>query len=221
MKKQLLTLLFLSAIIPAFAQTYATPELKEQEEKHRAEKMEWIKNNPEAYRAQCINIGENLKDLSDVGLEGNPAEGGEGPVSEIKMNGSGNKYNEPPSPERKEILTIDKKDTSLYKLVSVRIVDINNKYTQEEKNYLELEAENWYYNESILIDWNKNLWYSIPRDSHSSPTTSIINRESSSLESINCIGCQPVKFNITEQTPSKLIFLIEMEEEDFSYQLEF
>ena len=157
-----------------YSQTYATPELKAQAEKWEAERLEWIKKNPEEYRKQGGDPDAYIKENTKV-LE-KPAE-----VVRYK------------SP-------VDLKDKSLFILAEIIAVDINHKHTETEMIAYNLEAKGELEKLNYVIDFDKNTWYYIPRNTQKQPYAKVFNIENKILQFTNCKECEDNMFTIIEQT---------------------
>lgn len=152
-----------------FSQTYATPELKAQAEKWEAERLDWIKKNPEEYRKQ----------------------GGD-PEAYIKAN---TKVVEKPI----ELSTSETKNeifnTSFYKLVNIIAVNPNNSLSKEELNIYQLDANSEFETYNIFIDWDKKLSYTTNKKTSLQNITDIsyikISKENNTY---NCVDCGSLVF---------------------------
>lgn len=180
-----------------FSQTYATPELKAQAEKWEAERLEWIKKNPEEYRKQGGDPDAYIKENTKV-LE-KPAE-----VVRYK------------SP-------VDLKDKSLFILAEIIAVDINHKHTETEMIAYNLEAKGELEKLNYVIDFDKNTWYYIPRNTQKQPYAKVFNIENKILQFTNCKECEDNMFTIIEQTQNTFTVQLKPQDEGqfFVYQITF
>ncbi len=180
-----------------FSQTYATPELKAQAEKWEAERLEWIKKNPEEYRKQ----------------------GGD-PEAYIKEN---TKVLEKPAEVVRYKSPVDLKDKSLFILAEIIAVDINHKHTETEMIAYNLEAKGELEKLNYVIDFDKNTWYYIPRNTQKQPYAKVFNIENKILQFTNCKECEDNMFTIIEQTQNTFTVQLKPQDEGqfFVYQITF
>ena len=162
-----------------------------------AKKLEWIKNYPEEYRAKGGKP-------EDVIIEINRREN-KLPVAKT--------YSSP----------IDITDTSLYKLVSVDALDIYNKHTEAEMEIFKKEALEEPNRMNIVIDWEKQLWYYIPRNTEKKPRIKEFTVADNQILFTDCKDCEDNKFFIITQNSYGLILQLKPQDEGhfFVYQLEF
>lgn len=195
--KTVFLIIFSAAASNIFAQTYATPELKQKAEKEQIDKLEWVKKNSKEYRKKGGDSDAYIKENTKV-LE-KPAE-----VVRYK------------SP-------VDLKDKSLFKLVEITAVDINHKHTAQEMAAFNLEAKGEFDRFNMVIDFVKNTWYYIPRNIEKQPYTKDFNIESKVLQFSNCKECDDNTFTIVEQTTNSFVVQLKPQDEGqyFVYQFTF
>jgi hypothetical protein len=162
-----------------------------------AKKLEWIKNHPEEYRAKGGNP-------EDVIIEFNKREN---KTPEVKT------YSSP----------VDITDTSLYKLVSVDALDIYNRHTAAEMEIFKKEASEEPIRMNIVIDWEKQRWYYIPRNIEKKPRLKEFTIADNQILFTDCKECEDNKFTIIAKTSRSLILQLKLQDEGhfFVYQLEF
>lgn len=168
------------------AQTYATPELKQKAEAEMAAKLERIKKDPEAYRAQGGNPELVLQTAK-------PAEKPAPPVL----------YDAP----------VDLSRTDLYKLTAVDAVDVDKKHTREEMEAYQAEAEGEFLKTNIVLDWENQRWYTIPRDRHDQPEEKVFRADNNRIRFVDCPTCQDNTFSIVERTENTLVLQLRPQDE--------
>lgn len=169
------------------AQTYATPELKQKAEAEMAAKRQRIQKDPEAYRAQGGNAEQFLQAAA-----AKPAEK-QAPVP----------FDAP----------VDLSRTDLYKLTAVDAVDVDKKHTREEMEAYQAEAEGEFLKTNIVLDWENQRWYTIPRDRHDQPEEKVFRAENGLLRFVGCQACQDNKFTIVERTENALVLQLRPQDE--------
>lgn len=190
MKKYIYTLAICLIFIgfSTFAQTYATPVLKAQAEQWEAERLDWIKNNPEEYRKQG---GDPEAYLPEAYIKEN-TKVVEKPVEVIH-------YKSP----------VNIKDKSLFKITEITALDINHKHTEQEMVAFNKEAKSEYDKFNIVIDINKNTWHYIPRDTEKKPFSKSFSLDNKILQFTNCKESDDFKFTIIEQTDNSIVLQIQ------------
>lgn len=180
-----------------YSQTYATPELKAQAEKWEAERLEWIKKNPEEYRKQ----------------------GGD-PEAYIKEN---TKVLEKPAEVVRYKSPVDLKDKSLFILAEIIAVDINHKHTETEMIAYNLEAKGELEKLNYVIDFDKNTWYYIPRNTEKQPFSKSFIVENNVIQFTNRIDYEDNTFTVVEKNTTTLILELKPQDESqyFVYQFTF
>lgn len=173
-----------------------------------AAKKQWIKEHPEAAGPPP----------SGGSLVGKPADGGPGPISEKLMPS-------PPPPRHSlvdDAVTVNTADPAFFKLASIKAVNLNNRVSAEHFAHYEEQAANEFAKNNLVVDWEKKLLYTLPRNSSKPSTIHEINVAGGTLELMNCVDCTSPKFSIAEQTATKLVVLIVgVDGAESLYQVEF
>ena len=183
-----------------YSQTYATPELKARVEKEDAERLKWIKKNPEEYRKQGGNPEQYILENTKQNIE-------------YKTANKIIKYKSP----------VNIKDKSLFKIVDITAIDIENKHTEQEMLAFKQEAKGELDRFNMIIDFEKNTWYYIPRNKEKQPFSKNFNIENKKLQISNCKECEDNTFTIEEQTTNSFIVQLKPQDEGkyFVYQFTF
>jgi hypothetical protein len=195
--KTVFLMIFSAAAGNIFSQTYATPELKQKAEKELIDKLEWVKKNPEEYLKKGGDPDAYIKENTKV-LEK--------PVEVIH-------YKSP----------VNIKDKSLFRISDITAVDINQKHTEQEMTAYNTEAKEEYNRFNIVIDFEKNIWYYIPRNTEKQPYSKTFSIENNVLQFSNCKECDDNTFTIVEQTTNSFVVQLKPQDEGqyFVYQFTF
>jgi len=132
-------------------------------------------------------------------------------------------YNPKTSDNSYERNPIDINNSNLFRLNSVKPVEIREEADEDEIKYYFDEVQNEFSKADIIIDIEKNLWYIFPRNTIYEPSVRIINFKDNLLEAFDCSTCTPSRLFLIELTETKLVIQIPSKEdgEFFNYQFEF
>ena len=163
------------------AQTYATPELREAEEKHFAEKNKRLGITEVELTNEVVDQTEK-SNLNVEAIQSNPA---------------------------------------FYKLTAVNVIDREERHHATEMQDFKRQAQEEFDKSNLVVDWENQLWYHLPRNIDKSPVTRKFHIENGYLQFDNCLKCQDSRFAISSHTPENLSVEIASQDEGHYFVFQF